>query len=127
MTIVKFYMSIYQDIILDHYNFPRNKGKLQNPTHAVDLTNPLCGDKIQMEVEAKDGKVVEIGFTGEGCAISIASASMVTEYAKGKTIQELLKLDKDFVLELLGIELTPNRLKCALLSLEALHKTIQST
>lgn len=117
-------MSIYQDIIMDHYRFPRNKGKLDNPTNSLDLNNPLCGDKLHMEIQEKDGILQDIAYTGEGCAISMASASMLSEYVKGKTTEELFQLDKDTVLELLGIELTPNRLKCALLALEGLHKVL---
>lgn len=120
-------MSIYGDIILDHYRNPRNQGNLECPTCSVDLNNPLCGDKIHMEVKQENGIVTDIAFTGQGCAISMASASMVTEYAKGKTKEEIMKLDKDSILELLGIELTPNRLKCALLSLEALQKALTTS
>lgn len=117
-------MSLYQDIILDHYNFPRNNGNLDHPTNSVDVNNPLCGDTIHMEVKEVNGIIEEIAYTGQGCAISMASASMLTEYVKGKFIREILLLDKDAVLRLLGIELTPNRLKCALLSLEAIHKAL---
>lgn len=117
-------MSIYGDIILDHYQFPRNQGNLEKPTNAVDLNNPLCGDKIHLEVEESDGIIEDVAFTGQGCAISTASASMLTDYVKGKTKEEVLALDKDTVLKLLGIELTPNRLKCALLSLEAIHTAL---
>lgn len=117
-------MSIYQDIILDHYNFPRNKGTLEHPSNAVDVHNPLCGDKIHMEITEQNGIITDIAYTGQGCAISMAAASMLTEHIKGKSKEEILKLNKDSVLELLGIELTPNRLKCALLSLEALQKSL---
>ena len=117
-------MSIYGDVILDHYRYPRNQGTLDFPTASADLNNPLCGDKLHLEVNEKDGIVEEIAFTGQGCAISIASASMLIEYAKGKTKEELLQLNKETVLELLGIELTPNRLKCALLSLEGIHTVL---
>jgi nitrogen fixation protein NifU and related proteins len=120
-------MSIYQDIILDHYHNPRNKGNLSEPTNSISLSNPLCGDKIHIEIK-EDGRIInDIAFSGEGCAISMASASMLTEFVKGKTKEELQKLDKDFVLELLGIELTPNRLKCALLSWEAIMKLVTSS
>ena len=117
--------SIYQDIILDHYRYPRNFGKLEQPSCSVDVNNPLCGDKLRMEITEQKGKIKEITFSGEGCAISMASASMLTEYAKGKSKDELKKMNKDFILkELLKIELTPNRIKCALLSWEALVKVI---
>jgi nitrogen fixation protein NifU and related proteins len=118
-------MSIYQELILDHYNNPRNHGTLPNPSGKVDVFNPLCGDKLHMEVLDKDGKVESIAFSGEGCAISQASASMLTEYAKGKTKQELMDLKKEAIIEMIGVELSPNRLKCALLSWEALIKILQ--
>lgn len=115
-------MSIYQDIILDHYRNPRNAGTLKDATNHIKVSNPLCGDMIEMHIQEKDGTIDNIMFSGQGCAISQATASMVTEYAKGKSKEEIKKLDKDFILELLGIQLSPNRLKCALLSLEALQK-----
>ncbi len=118
-------MSIYADLILDHYKNPRNNKMLEDPTSTVDVNNPLCGDKLHMELSEKDGVVEHIGFTGDGCAISIASASMLTEYAKGKNVSELVDLSGQDVIGLLGIELTPNRMKCALLSWEALIKLIQ--
>ncbi len=117
-------MSIYADLILDHYQYPRNNKKLEHPTRIIDVSNPLCGDKLHFEIVEKDGKVQEIGFTGEGCAISIASASMLSEHALGKSTEILRTLTKEDVLGLLGIELTPNRLKCALLAKEALLKLI---
>jgi len=117
-------MSIYADLILDHYQYPRNNTLVKGATSKVDLDNPLCGDKIHMEIREKDGVIEEIGFTGEGCAISIASASMLTEHAKGKTKIELLEISVNDVLGLLNIELTPNRMKCALLSWEGLRKLL---
>ncbi len=118
-------MSIYQDIILDHYRNPRNYGSLKNPTQFVKTNNPLCGDLLEMAIIEKDGTITEIMFTGQGCAISQSAASMITEYAKGKRKDELKKLDKNSILTMLGIELSPNRLKCALLSLEALTQLLQ--
>lgn len=117
-------MSIYQDIILDHYHYPRNKGTLENPSNTVHLTNPLCGDVVDMQVIEAEGVVKNIAFDGHGCAITTASASLISEYAKGKTVKELKELDMQFMLDLLGIELSPNRLKCALLPLEALQKVL---
>jgi len=116
-------MSIYEDVILDHYQHPRNNKSIEHPTAAIDVNNPLCGDKLHFEISDKNGVVDNVGYTGEGCAISIASASLLSEYAKGKTKKELKSLKKEDVLGLLGIELTPNRMKCALLSWEALVKT----
>lgn len=117
-------MSIYQDLILDHYRSPRNQGNLSNPTNTVDVYNPLCGDKLHMEIVDHNGKISQISFSGEGCAISQAAASMLTEYAKEKSIEELRKLPKETIIEMIGVELSPNRLKCALLSWEALLKVI---
>ncbi|MDO8496914.1 MAG: SUF system NifU family Fe-S cluster assembly protein [bacterium] len=118
-------MSIYQDVILDHYHSPRNEGRIKNPSNSVSLSNPLCGDTIVMDVVEKNGKIERIAHISTGCAISKASASMLTEYVKGKTKDEVVKLDKDFILTMLGIELSANRLRCALLPLESLHKLIK--
>lgn len=120
-------MSIYQEIILDHYRNPRNNGKLKNPTATISVSNPLCGDIIQMDIEEADGKLLAVAYSGQGCAISQAAASLLTEHVKGKSKDEIMKLDKDNVYELLGIQLSPNRVKCALLSLEALHKVFNLT
>lgn len=118
-------MSIYQDVILDHYRFPRNNKNIEKPSKTVNVNNPLCGDKLHLEITEEKGIIKDIGFTGEGCAISMASASMLTEYAKGKPTEELKKMNKDFLLsDLLHIQLTPNRIKCALLSWEALIKIL---
>lgn len=117
-------MSIYQDIILDHYRYPRNAELLDDPTDSVDLTNPLCGDKITLQIKEENNVITKVGYSASGCAISIASASMVSEYIIGKTKEEVQKLDKNDIMEMLHITLSPNRLKCALLSLEAVHKVI---
>ncbi len=117
-------MSIYQDIILDHYRSPRNFGKLPSPTNSVDVYNSLCGDKLHFEIREQGGVVSEIGFSGEGCAISQATASLLSEYAKGKNSNTLRSLDKQFILEMIGVPLSPNRIKCALLSWEALIKVV---
>lgn len=125
MTDLKLHMSIYGDIILDHYNFPRNNTKLENPTAHVHVDNPLCGDSLDMEIVEENGIIRQIGFTGQGCAISIASASLLTEHVLGKTKDEVRKIDKDNVVGLLNIELSPNRLKCALLAWEGVMKLVR--
>ena len=117
-------MSLYGEIILDHYHNPRNFGQLSKPTKSSLTLNPSCGDKIQMEIIDKNGVIKEIAFSGEGCAISTASASMLTEYAKDKEIEELKKLSPEDIIKLLGIEVSASRLKCALLPLEALKKIL---
>ncbi|HLL60955.1 MAG TPA: SUF system NifU family Fe-S cluster assembly protein [Candidatus Nitrosocosmicus sp.] len=119
-------MSIYQEIILDHYRNPRNFGTLNNPSFSYHLDNPLCGDSITMSILTENEKVKDIKFDGKGCAISMASASILTEKVKGETIENLRKFEKSVILDDLGIELSPNRLKCALLSLEVLQKLINN-
>ncbi len=111
---------IYKDIILDYYRNPRNFGELPNPDVRAKDSNPLCGDIIEMQLKIKDGKVDDIRFQGKGCAISQASASMLTEVVKGKPLDEIKALGKPDVLELLGIDPGPTRIKCALLGLKVL-------
>jgi nitrogen fixation NifU-like protein len=117
--------SIYQERILQHSASPHNFGRLPSATNKILLDNPLCGDVIQMEVEVVNGVVKHAMFTGKGCAISKAAASLLTDEAKNKSISELRKWDKVSMIKMLGIELGPNRLKCALLPLEALQKLIK--
>jgi nitrogen fixation NifU-like protein len=112
---------LYRDYILDHYKSPRNFGELEGATHHYHDTNPLCGDEITMFLLVDDAGVVQdVRFTGRGCAISQASASILTEEVKGKTLEELKAIDRDHVLANLGITISPARVKCALLSLKAL-------
>jgi len=117
-------MSIYSEIILDHYQNPRNFGTIKKPNKKVKVANFLCGDRIEMMVVFDGEKLSKIKFKGIGCAISLASASMLTEFAKGKTKDELKKIDKQFIIKMLGFNLGVNRLKCALLPLEALKKIL---
>jgi len=117
-------MSIYQEIILEHYKNPKNFGRLAHATKTTTVLNPLCGDEITMDVTMKGDVIKDVRFTGKGCAISQALTSQLTEYAKNKSKNVLRKLDRAFMIKLLGIELGPNRLKCALLSLEALKKLL---
>ncbi len=111
---------IYKDIILDYYRNPRNFGELPNPDVRAKDSNPLCGDIIEMQLKINDGKVEDIRFQGKGCAISQASASMLTEVVKGKSLDDAKALGKPDVLELLGIDPGPTRIKCALLGLKVL-------
>lgn len=109
----------YKEYILDHYRNPRNFGHLEHPTAVAEDLNPLCGDKIQMELlVGADGKIADVRFTGKGCAISQASASMLTETLKGKTLEEVAHLSHDVVLENVGIGISPTRMKCAMLGLK---------
>jgi nitrogen fixation protein NifU and related proteins len=118
---------IYREIILDYYRNPRNYGKLTNPDIAQKDSNPLCGDELEMHLNIKESKVVDVKFTGKGCAISQASASMLTELIMGKNFEEVKKLSKEDILDNLGLhDLGPARIKCALLSLKVLKSGLYS-
>jgi nitrogen fixation NifU-like protein len=111
----------YKENILDHYRNPRNAGTLENATHSHEEHNPLCGDVIRIDLHvSKDDVIDRVAFQGRGCAISQASASMLTEMIEGKTLDEAKQISKDDILEALGIEIGPVRMKCALLSLKVL-------
>jgi nitrogen fixation NifU-like protein len=110
----------YRQNILDHYQNPRNFGTLDNPDISAEDSNPLCGDKIRMDLRVKNGTIEDVRFSGVGCSISRAAASMLTEEVRGKTLEEVKAIGRDEVLEMLGIELGPVRLKCALLALKTL-------
>jgi nitrogen fixation NifU-like protein len=112
---------IYREYILEHYKHPHNWGELESPDLEFEDSNPLCGDelKVQLKVDG-EGKIEDLRFSGHGCAISQAAASMTGDEVKGMTVDELLRLDKSFVLELLGIDISATRIKCALLSLKVL-------
>jgi nitrogen fixation NifU-like protein len=115
---------IYRQYILDHYREPRNHGTLEHPDiHAAD-TNPLCGDRIEIDLNVRDDRVTEVRFRGRGCAISQASASMLTEKIEGATLDELRALRPEDIFEMLGVEIGPARQRCALLSLRVLHEGI---
>ena len=111
---------LYRDNIIDHYQNPRNYGTLEHPDISYEDSNPVCGDEIRMDLQIKDGRVIDARFSGHGCSISQASASMLTEEIIGKTLEEVKQIDKQYLLDLLGIPLGPVRLKCALLSLKVL-------
>ena len=119
--------SIYSEIILDYYRHPRNKGQLENPqVHAKD-SNPLCGDVIEIQMILNgDNTVKDVKYNGQGCAISQASASMLTELVKGKSLDEARKISKEDILSLIGGELSAVRLKCALLSLKVMKTGLYS-
>ena len=114
-------LDMYAEQILDYYKNPRNFGEIKNAQiHARDL-NPLCGDEIEIFAKANGQMISEIKFKGVGCAISMASASMLTEKAKGKNISEVMKFGEKEILEMLGIEVSPARKKCAMLGLWVLQ------
>ena len=110
---------LYRDQILEHYKRPHNFGPLEDFDLEFEDSNPFCGDEQHVRIKlGEDGKVAEIRFEGSGCAISTAATSLLTDELAGKSREELLRLDKEFVLELLGIDISATRMKCALLGLK---------
>jgi nitrogen fixation NifU-like protein len=116
---------LYRDEILEHYRRPHNFGTLPNPDASYEGSNPLCGDRITLMLEiGNDGTVTDVAFTGRGCAISQASASLLTDEIRGKSLGEVAQLGNQDVLDALGIEISPARLKCALLSVDTLRRAL---
>jgi nitrogen fixation NifU-like protein len=115
---------LYRDYILEHYRRPHNFGVLDHANATHEGANPLCGDRITLQLRLADGKIAGVGFTGRGCAISQASASLLTDEIKGKPVVSASSLTSKDVLDLLGIDISPARLKCALLSLETLQHAL---
>lgn len=133
---------LYRRVIMDHYQKPRNKGKLdESEGLVINLNNPTCGDSISLSLKVENGKVVDAKFLGEGCSISMSSASMMTDAVKGKTVEEALKLSQTFsdlmqgkeidesmdlgdIEALQGVSKFPARIKCATLAWKALEQGI---
>ncbi|MBN6889108.1 nitrogen fixation protein NifU and related proteins [Cytobacillus horneckiae] len=131
--------TLYRQVIMDHYKNPRNKGVLEDDSLTVNMNNPTCGDRIQLTFKLEDGKVADAKFEGEGCSISMSSASMMTQAIKGKTVEDALKmstifsdmmLGKDYdesldlgdIEALQGVSQFPARIKCATLAWKAMEK-----
>jgi nitrogen fixation NifU-like protein len=119
---------LYQEFIIELYKNPLNFGTIENPEYKAEMYNPTCGDRVVIYLKVKDNKVVDAKHDGKGCAISQASASLFTEYIKGKTFEEVLKLGKNDILGLIKIDLSknPTRIRCALLPLDALKKALKN-
>jgi nitrogen fixation NifU-like protein len=116
---------LYREYILDHYKHPHNwsppEPELESPDLEAHDLNPLCGDELKVALALDgEGRVEQVRFSGHGCAISQAAASMVSDEIKGMAVQELLELKRDFILDLLGIDISATRMKCAMLSLKVL-------
>ena len=112
---------LYREEILSHYKRPHNWGPMDAPDLEAEDHNPLCGDQLHVMLKVSDAGVIDdVRFEGQGCAISQASASMASDEVKGMTVDELLKLDRTFITDLLGIDISATRIKCALLSLKVL-------
>lgn len=115
----------YREIIVDHYKNPMHKGRIDKSDFSFEDENPLCGDHIQIELKVDaNQKVVDAKFDGQGCAISISAADLLLDSIIGKSVEELKTLSKKDLLDLLGIDLSPVRLKCALLSLKVLKAAV---
>jgi nitrogen fixation NifU-like protein len=117
---------IYKETILDHYRHPRNYGELPDANARAREANVICGDTIEMQLKLDGSKIQDVKFQGQGCAIAIGSASMLTEVSKGKPIAEITKLGKDDIIGLLGTDPGPARIECALLGLKVLKMAIYS-
>jgi nitrogen fixation NifU-like protein len=115
---------LYRENILDHYGNPRNEGVLENPDISHERQNPVCGDVVRLDIKLDDGRVGEARFRGQGCVISMASASMFTEEIKGRTISELQEMDEEDIFDMLGIELGPSRFHCGVLPLRVLEEAL---
>ncbi len=113
--------TLYREEILEHYRNPQNFGKITNFSVSAKQANPFCGDDVEMFVDLGKDIIKNIGFVGRGCAISMAGSSMLTEFVKGKTKEELTKFSEKDMLELLGIEVSETRKKCVLLALSVLR------
>ncbi|MDY0408804.1 Fe-S cluster assembly sulfur transfer protein SufU [Virgibacillus soli] len=134
--------TLYRQVIMDHYKNPRNRGTLDGEVLTVEMNNPTCGDRIQLQLSVVDDKINEAKFVGEGCSISMASASMMTQVIKGKSIEEALKMSEAFSHMMLGDEIDfekldfgdiaalqgvsqfPARIKCATLAWKAMEKGV---
>ncbi len=112
--------SLYRELILDHSKNPRNKGTLDPADFSYEDDNPLCGDQIRIDGRVEDDRVADIKFSGQGCAISVAAVSMLTEMALGQPVGEVKEISKEDILEELGVPIGPARMKCALLGLKVL-------
>jgi nitrogen fixation NifU-like protein len=116
--------ALYSEVLLDHYRNPRNYGSLPSPDVTREIFNPLCGDRIRIELAIRDGRIEAARFVGDGCAISIAAASLLTELIIGGEIDHLVSSDQ--LLSSLKSDIKPSRTRCALLSLEALRSGVES-
>ncbi len=119
-------MDLYSEIILDYYKHPKNKGDIDNPSYTATEHNPLCGDKIKIDLLIEENTVKKAMFNGEGCAISQAAVSMLTEQLIGKSLEEVKEISNEDIYKMLGVEISPGRVKCALLGIVAVRNSLKS-
>jgi nitrogen fixation NifU-like protein len=118
-------MDLFSETILDHYKHPNNKGSLKNPSISINELNPLCGDRLRVDLKIDSkGRIEEVGILPQGCAISTASASLLSEKLKGKSLKEIEKINEKDIFKMLGIEINPGRIKCAMLPLVTIKKAL---
>ncbi len=117
---------IYREDLMEHYKNPQNRGKLESPDVEVVKKNPMCGDIITMQANIRHGKLEDIMFDGEACAVCVASASILTDENKHKPLNDIKKYSKEDLLQNLGVNLTTSRIKCATLPLEALQNLVNN-
>ncbi len=117
-------MDLYSEIILDYYKHPRNKGEMAACDAQAEEHNPLCGDKIKVQLQIENDQIIKAQYSGEGCAISQAATSMLTEHIEGKTLEEVKSMETQDILDLLGLDISPGRIKCALLGLATTKKAL---
>lgn len=118
-------MPFYSEKVMDHFSNPRNVGEIENPDGVGEVGNPVCGDMMTFYIKVKDGKLEDVKFKTFGCGAAIAVSSMVSEMAKGKTLEEALKITNASVAQELG-GLPPNKMHCSNLGADALHKAIEN-
>jgi nitrogen fixation NifU-like protein len=118
-------LDLYAEELISNYEHPHNKGKIDNPDAEMHEYNPVCGDDITIYIKVSGNKVVDVKFEGQGCAISMGTASMLTESIKGKSLSEITAMGFKDIVELIGVDPGPARLKCATISLKALQKAVQ--
>ncbi len=116
--------NLYREHLIELYKSPENYGELKKPSHKATEQNTNCGDEITMHLIVKDNKVKDVRFSGSGCVMSIVSASMLTDKIKGKSVSEIKEMDKEDVLKMMKLKLSPSRVKCAVLPLEAVKKAL---
>ena len=122
----EFNSQLYRDRIIEYYKSPRNFGKLEDPDFATAEHNPSCGDRVSLTGNIDEDVLTDIRFEGSGCVVSIATSSLLTEKCKGMTIGQIMALSSDDMCEMIGMQLGPTRLKCAVMALDALKRELSN-